>query len=140
MEGQTAPAPVAQPAPASAPASSNSAMSANNIIVTLFTGIITGFAIGLGLILSQKVTKKNVIVETKGDSSSANGQNPMAMYPPRMQRPPMGNPYGMPMQRPYGMPYNPYAHAEGAKQTFDIDSWLHGNRNPQLENLTTVQD
>lgn len=137
MEGQTAPAPVAQPAPAPAPASS-SAMSANNIIVTLFTGIITGFAIGLGLILSQKVTKKNVIVETKGDSSSANGQNPMAMYPPRMQRPPMGNPYGM--QRPYGMPYNPYAHAEGSKQTFNIDSWLQGNRNIQLENLTTVQD
>lgn len=139
MEGQQAPATVAQPAPASAPASSNSAMSANNIIVTLFTGIITGFAIGLGLILSQKVTKKNVIVETKGDSSSANGQNPMAMYPPRMQRPPMGQPpYGM--RPPMQMPYNPYAHADGVSQTFDIDAWLHNNRVPMPSHLNEVQD
>lgn len=125
----------AQPAPAA-----NSAMSANNIIVTLFTGIITGFAIGLGLILSQKVTKKNVIVETKGDSSSANG-NPSVMYAPRMQRPPMGMTMRPPMGYGYGMPYGQgYAQIEGSKQSFDVDAWLHGKNKNNDDLLANIQD
>lgn len=130
-----APAPAA-PAPASQP--SGNSFSANNVIVTLFTGIITGVAIGLGLIISQKLTKKSVIIETKSDSSSANG-NPNMMYPPRVARPPMH----MPMRNPYGMPmnqYGGYAQAEGSQQSFDIQSWLESNRANGLENLKNVQD
>ncbi len=115
------------PAPAAAPAQSNSALSANNIVVTLFTGIVTGLAIGLGFILAQKIAKKSVTIESKSDSSSANGQQ-MPMYPPRM---PMGRPTPMgqmPMGRPMPMGYNggAFMQANGSG-SFDANSWLISN-------------
>lgn len=133
----TAPAPVATaPAPAASPANSGSSLSANNIMVTLFTGIITGVAIGLGLILTQKLTKKSIIVETKGDVSAANGQ---PMYPPRNmpQRPPM-----RPMYQPQGYGYNPNFMQFNGVQPFNADQWLKSSGQPQRldEILATAKD
>lgn len=136
----SAPATVTQSTPSPQP-SGGGALSANSIIVTLFTNIVVGFAIGIGFILAQKATKKNISVDQKQDSNtmSANG-NPSVMYPPRT-RPPMG----MPQRPPFGYvpPYaNGYHQANGSEQTFSIDSWLHGNssNNIKTEHLVSVPD
>lgn len=141
MEPTATQAPAATPAPTQN--SGNSALSANSIIVILFNSMVAGFAIGLGFILAQKVTKRNVSVDQKSDSNSmaANG-NPSVMYPPRM-RPPMGMPARPPYGYGYGMPYGQgYNQANGSEQTFNIDSWLHGNssNNIKTANLVNVPD
>jgi hypothetical protein len=104
-------------------------------MVTLFTGIITGVAIGLGLILTQKLTKKSIIVETKADASAANGQ---PMYPPRMQqRPPM-----RPMYPPQGYGYNQGFMQFSGSQPFNADQWIRSSGQPQRldEILATAKD